>query len=359
MKLKIITLVSGLLLSVSAFSQLNGTEEVEAISAEMSQIASSIIDATATLTLSETLMGTDNTAKLSYSLEEEQRLNWQYWPAPRIGLPLDEMEREERMLTHALLQSALSTAGYLKATNIMQLERVLDMIESNGLDRSVDHYTLSIFGTPSTTSAWAWRFEGHHVSLSTVVTPDGVRVTPSFFGSNPAQVLSGPMTGLRIHGKLEDTARQLVQSLDSGQQQIAIVADVAPSEIFTGNIGKPVEQWETWRETLMPQGILVGGLNDMQQEWVDRILEEVLGNYEPALANQYWRELDPASLRFAWMGPTERGALHYFRIQGDAFLFEFDNTQDGGNHVHSVWHDRNSNFGEDLLGEHYQAAHMD
>ena len=42
---------------------------------------------------------------------------------------------------------------------------------------------------------------------------------------------------------------------------------------------------------------------------------------------------------FAWAGPIEPGQKHYYRVQGPTFLIEFDNTQNNGNHIHSVWRD--------------------
>jgi Protein of unknown function (DUF3500) len=59
---------------------------------------------------------------------------------------------------------------------------------------------------------------------------------------------------------------------------------------------------------------------------------------------------------FAWAGRLERGQKHYYRVQGPTFLIENDNTQDDGNHVHSVWRDFNGDFGEDLLREHVNGA---
>ena len=59
---------------------------------------------------------------------------------------------------------------------------------------------------------------------------------------------------------------------------------------------------------------------------------------------------------FVWAGPTERGAKHYYRIQGPTFLIEYDSTQGNGNHVHSVWRDFTGDFGRDLLREHRQAS---
>ena len=56
-------------------------------------------------------------------------------------------------------------------------------------------------------------------------------------------------------------------------------------------------------------------------------------------------------------GPVERGQKHYYRVQGPTFLIEFDNTQNDGNHVHSIWRDFKGDFGRDLLREHIKTAH--
>ncbi len=57
-------------------------------------------------------------------------------------------------------------------------------------------------------------------------------------------------------------------------------------------------------------------------------------------------------IRFAWMGEVEKGKKHYYSVQGPTFLIEYDNTQNNGNHIHSVWRDFNGDFGRDLLREH-------
>jgi len=44
-------------------------------------------------------------------------------------------------------------------------------------------------------------------------------------------------------------------------------------------------------------------------------------------------------------------------VQSPAFLIEYDNTQNGANHIHSVWRDINGDFGLDLLKAHYQSSH--
>ena len=78
------------------------------------------------------------------------------------------------------------------------------------------------------------------------------------------------------------------------------------------------------------------------------------------LAAQRAAKLEEAGIdhiTFAWAGTAERGAHHYYRIQGPTFLIEFDNAQNDGNHVHSVWRDFDGDFGRDVLREHLQARH--
>jgi hypothetical protein len=62
-------------------------------------------------------------------------------------------------------------------------------------------------------------------------------------------------------------------------------------------------------------------------------------------------------IAFAWAGDAERGKKHYYRIQGPTFLIEHDNSQNDGNHIHSIWRDFNGDFGRDLLREHIAKAH--
>jgi hypothetical protein len=53
----------------------------------------------------------------------------------------------------------------------------------------------------------------------------------------------------------------------------------------------------------------------------------------------------------------EPGAPHYYRIQGERLLIEYDCTQDEANHTHSVWRDPEGDFGEDILARHYAVEH--
>jgi len=55
---------------------------------------------------------------------------------------------------------------------------------------------------------------------------------------------------------------------------------------------------------------------------------------------------------FAWAGGLEVGQKHYYRVHGPTFLIEYDNSQNDGNHIHSIWRDLERDFGGDLLRKH-------
>ena len=87
------------------------------------------------------------------------------------------------------------------------------------------------------------------------------------------------------------------------------------------------------------------------------ILRALAGAYierlTPALAAPRLARLDAhlPAVHFAWAGSpgTEPGDPHYYRLHGPGLLVELDNTQNGANHVHSVWRDPDGDFGGDLL----------
>ena len=62
-------------------------------------------------------------------------------------------------------------------------------------------------------------------------------------------------------------------------------------------------------------------------------------------------------IRFAWCGGTKTGEPHYWRLHGPHFVIEYDNTQNGANHIHSVWRDVEGDWGDDLLADHYAKSH--
>jgi len=303
----------------------------------------------------------------TFPFESEERLRWHFIPTetfPRKGLTVKEMTEPQRKLAHDLLKAGLSQRGYLTASSIMDLETVLGALEAAQraaatqpprnapLVRDPVRYFFSVFGTPSATDTWGWRVEGHHVSLHFTVA-DGASVVgaPSFWGTNPAEVREGPKKGFRVLDREQDAGRALVMALDDAQKKAAIFAEVAPTDILT--------KTEVITNPLSPLGITSSAMTPKQRELLMQLIDVYTSQMTADIASERQAEIKKGGLdkiAFAWAGPVEPGQKHYYRVQGPTFVIEFDNTQNDGNHIHSVWRDFESDFGRDLLREHLAAV---
>jgi hypothetical protein len=108
-------------------------------------------------------------------------------------------------------------------------------------------------------------------------------------------------------------------------------------------------------DPLAPAGVAAGELGPNQRELLMNIVRSYTSAMASDIAEDRLARLRTAGLdkiMFAWAGEPERGKKHYYRLQGPTFLIEYDNTQNDGNHIHSVWRDFKGDFGRDLLREH-------
>tara|TARA_B110000858_G_C17799617_1_gene474541 strand:+ start:2149 stop:3234 length:1086 start_codon:yes stop_codon:yes gene_type:complete len=291
--------------------------------------------------------------KVSFAFDDEERLNWHFIPRARQGIALKELNRDQLASARELLQTLFSAKGFQKTENVRDLESVLATLEPNGsFVRDPGLYYLTIFGTPSMQGAWALRYEGHHLAFNwTFVEGAGIASSPQFFGSNPAEVRSGDKKGTRVLSAEEDMGRRLIKSLSESQMRAALLLGDVPRDIFT-SAQKEVGALEDL-------GISYSQLDSAQQELLLSIVSEVASAQANAILNerlQTIRDEGVEALKFAWMGGLERGDAHYYRVQGESFLIEYDNTQNDANHIHLVWRDFNGDFGRDLIRLHYDAV---
>jgi hypothetical protein len=300
----------------------------------------------------------------TFALTSEERETWFFTPVPRKGLAYFSMTDAQRAAAVALLKTGVSQKGFAKIEGIRALESVLFEVEGpagqkpfvNGdghPHRYSERYLFTIFGTPSATEPWGWRFEGHHISQNwTVVNGMAIASSPQFFGANPAEVRVGPKTGTRVLAAEEDLARTLLQSLDDTQKKAAIVSAEAPKDILTMNNRKA--------ERLPDDGVAYSALTSGQQQALWKLIEEYAFAQTATLGQgriAAIKKAGTASIKFAWLGVADKGGPHYYRITGPAFAIEYDNTQNNNNHIHAVWRDYAGDFGRDLLAEHYKNAH--
>jgi hypothetical protein len=299
-------------------------------------------------------------SKTLFTLDDSERYNMNYVPINRKGPSFHDLNEKQKNTALELLKSSLSQEGYRKTTEIIELEKVLMVIENNQNKmpdgspmRDPLNYHFCIFGEPSEESFWGWRFEGHHISLNFTSTDNRiVSSTPSFFGSNPAIVNVEGFDRKEVLKLETELGFLLVNSLTQDQLAVARFSDSAPKEIITGNNRKVVN--------IEPKGISYKELAGDQKEVLMKLLDVYIDNYQFGFAETFRAKIKKAgieNLTFAWAGAMSPGKGHYYRIQGPMLLIEYDNIQNNANHVHTVVRDLTNDFAEDILRKHYQKDH--
>jgi hypothetical protein len=277
-------------------------------------------------------------AQATFGYNDPERLNWHYIPKPRKGIPLKALDPAARDAAREFIATGLSKEGYQQAVNVMSLDDVLYLLETDEwaarrTRRDPLNYYLSVFGTPGDQGQWGWRLEGHHLSLNFSVL-DGrvVSSTPEFFGANPAQLDAGPGRSLRVLAPLEDTAREIVRTCTPDQMKIVLVGNKAPNDVWSTNKLQPV---------LMPEvGLLASEMSKDQQALLRHLLAEYLKASPTDIRAERESQLEAAGfgkIRMAWWGSLNRNEKHAYRLQGPTFLVEYNDTQNNANHVHTVW----------------------
>lgn len=227
-----------------------------------------------------------------------------------------------------------------------------------------------------------------------------VSTTPCFLGADPA---SAPLLGGAVNrplARVEDVARDIVRSLPAELAERAVLLPRAPSDIVTANRTRVVEGdlviplVGVWRDerfpdaveqaklqklsdaiddaagysdadhsavsyTSAPKGVVAAQLDVEQRDMLRALLGTYLDRVPPEVSpvSRYDDDAELDAVHLAWAGLTEPGAPHYYRVQGPQLLLEWDNTQRGANHAHSVWRDPIADFGLDVLAEHRAAHH--
>lgn len=294
-----------------------------------------------------------------FALEDKERVNMNFIPIIRKGPTFHDFSEKQKQAALDLLKASLGQEGYRKSIEIMELEKVLIIIEANkfkmqdGSRRDPLNYHFCIFGVPSSTSIWGWRFEGHHLSLNFMSKDGGIASsTPSFFGSNPGVIQIEEQKGKEVLKAETELGFRLVKTLNENQLKVARFSESAPRKIITGTNVKV--------EGIEPKGISITELDESQKKIFMDLLNVYIDNYELGFSKTLRAKIENAgfeNLYYAWAGGLERGTGHYYRIQGPMLLIEYDNIQNNANHVHSVVRDLTNDFAEDILKAHYQNEH--
>lgn len=283
--------------------------------------------------------------KMMYKFDDPERLNWHFIPRDRFGVVLWDLSGESRAAADELVKSGLSAAGYAKTLQVRSLEEVLYLFEEGEEEyrrnrRHPHKYHITIFGTPAAAGEWGWRFEGHHLSLNFTVK-DGVIVssTPEFFGANPGLIDGGPKRSLRVLGRREDLARDILKACNATQQKQMWISNEAPDDVRGAGEAQPVVSEAV--------GLRYADMSPEQQ----KLLRELIAEYVSAMPAQVVRDRMKAieksgmdDIRIGWWGEPDRNQRHHYVVQGESFIIEYNNTQNEANHVHAMWRNTGGDF---------------
>ncbi|GAA2792466.1 DUF3500 domain-containing protein [Kribbella solani] len=297
------------------------------------------------------------TEKIRAPFDTPDHQQWTYLPGSVPGLALTELTPVQQQLVERLVATDCSARGAADVWAVLDAEVVVrglpELPESGEWEGSIvgDRYFLRVLGDPNGTEPWAWRLNGHHLALHVTVVEGAVAFTPQFFGSNPAEVRTGPKAGRRFLAGEQDLGFQLLHSLEPGQLELAVVSPDAPDDILTRH--DPVAD-----PSLLHRGLSYGDMSADQRQLFSLLIGQYVGRAAGPIGLQTWHDITDhgiEQLTFAWAGQTTPGPghRHYYSIAGPTFLAEYDNTQDNANHIHSVWRDIRNDWATDLLAAHY------
>ena len=303
------------------------------------------------------------------SIDTDERANWSNLPIFMVqpgGLLIKNMSDEQRRALHALLRASMSSQGYNKAASIIWLDDVLREIDQRALDqdpeaaknpfrkalvatRDSGNYAFAIYGKPGD-GDWGWKLAGHHLAMNFTVSDDRVSFTPTFFGSNPMTIQSGPYAGRMVMPHEGQRGIDLMLSLSAEQRQVALIHSEVASDVFEGPGRRAsLDKFE---------GLQAAELSDEQMQLLRILVLEYVGNVDHEAAAAQLEQIENAGwdeLWFSWRGPVDATQAFYYRVHGPRLLIEYN--RQNANHDHSIMRDPVNDYGEDWLERHYEEHH--
>lgn len=287
-------------------------------------------------------------AKANLPFSDSSRTRWSNFPMEQVtrkGLWFKDLTDTQKIHVHTLLRTVLSVEGYQKVLFIMQYDediRTRLTAANSPISHRYGHekYWITVFGTPTLSGTWGWKFEGHHISLNFTHSPSGVSCTPLFVGINPALTLTGPFAGRYLLQPEHELGKQLFSALSPALRQRATIGPHPTN-------ADPLAQKGNESFIAEKTGIGWHDLNKSQQALVWDILANWVNVFTPALQHEKMTVLraQASRLRFAWMGTDDPNALHYYRIWSPSFTLELTNRDGGLQHLHTLFRILPEDFG--------------
>lgn len=312
----------------------------------------------------------DQRAATVFAVDDDE---WRKWSNvdgyQRQGTSFREMDDTAVAAAYALLEVALSSAGYEKVDATIKLNHTEGELMGNFERFDEDLYWLTVMGEPSLTDAWGWQLDGHHLVVNYMLVGDQLVMTPLFMGAEPAVAPEGTdYAGLSVLITEQDKGLAMVNTLDADQQASAI--------IDPNKTGIDMQAGANSDNAVIPYaGINAADLTADQQAQLLDLIHEWVNTMPDQDADLKMAEIESRldETWFAWVGATGEDAVFYYRIQSPVILIEFDHQPPGPlgqssnyyqgatgpqrAHIHSIIRTPNGNdYGKDLLAEHYATS---
>ncbi|MBC7886215.1 MAG: DUF3500 domain-containing protein [Saprospiraceae bacterium] len=282
----------------------------------------------------------DQKTMANLDFDDDFRSTWSNLPMEEVdrkGIMMSDLNDIQRLAIHGILRSVLSPQGYQKCLFIIQYdesthERLTKM--NNPIARRYGHsnYWFSVFGNPEKDKSWAWKFEGHHLSLHFTFTPEGVTCGPMFMGINPALTRSGPYAGYHIMNEEFEFGNHLFNDLTEEMKGKAITGILPPdADVMTKNGTEP--------HVKDRKGLAYTDMTIKQQQLTEKIIRSWVDNLTSELSSVNMDHImnGKDKIIFSWNGTRDTNDLHYYAVKSDDFIIEFTNRDGGIDHYHTLW----------------------
>lgn len=290
--------------------------------------------------------------KINLPFDSKMRNEWRYFPEPspltklifpsRSGVSYLSLNDEAKVLVDQTLAIALSSQGLDTLNSILELEKnkttkFRGLLNLLLFKYGPENYFVTIFGTPGVGN-WAWRFEGHHISVNLTFRDSKlISTSPLFLGTTVASVEVGDET-IHVMPRLTVELKAFAKSLSEDQKVAATQSlkkvpkfnPVAP-QLFGGGINEKV---------LADKGLNASQLSRPQVENLKMILKEFANELNESTRDHLLALLNDenmSTVKVIWAGDFELNEPFYIRLKSTKFVFELNTSEGHADHYHAAW----------------------
>lgn len=315
---------------------------------------------------------------------------WSAQPGVHQGLRMNStLSANQLAAAERLIATALSTDGATMVSEIRLSDGVYAQLRNDNT-AGTDAYSIAIFGTPSTTAAWALQISGHQLVHNISYNAQQVSATPMVVGARPPHwavnsagvtvTNNSAATSGTPHAALE-TQRAAVSALaaalraDAGTSASARLPVAMTSLLMApSQAGDPAYRGASGYPTgTSNRGVLVGQLSATQQAAVKAMVEAWVKTQAADVAQKLldtYLSSDALAATYVGYGNGVGGspdfdaypnakalpanaANSYLRIDGPRLWIEFLVRSEGGVggdlaaqvYYTSVWRDKTADYG--------------